>query len=75
MKQIPGVAWVALITAIIGWLQGDWFAGQVWVPIAVIALSAVAQLVSIFVVDRGSDRALRAINGEPSDLSRFFWGG
>ena len=73
LKTIPGAAWVALITAIIGWLQGDWFVGQAWVPIVVILLGALLQILRVYVLDQG-DGLLRHINREQSRVSRVFWG-
>ena len=38
--RVPGLAWVALIMAVVGWLQGEWFAGEPWVPGVVLMLTA-----------------------------------
>ena len=46
--RLPGVAYVALITVMIGWLQGDWFADQIWIPAAVIILGAIAKLIEVY---------------------------
>lgn len=48
--QIPGFVWVAvlaLIPLLVQWLQGEYFAGQTWVSIAVIALGALAKLIEV----------------------------
>ena len=39
--RVPGLAWVALIMAVVGWLQGEWFAGEPWVPGVVLVLTMV----------------------------------
>jgi hypothetical protein len=50
--RLPGTAWVALIVALIGWLQGDWFAGQLWVPAVVIVLGAATKLIETYAASR-----------------------
>jgi hypothetical protein len=56
--QLPGAFWVALVTAIIGLLQGDWFAGQMWVPGAVIALGAIAKIVEVYQAEQQAKRSI-----------------
>lgn len=73
LKTIPGVAWVTLITAIIGWLQGDWFADQPWVPIVVIVLSAIAQIIRVY-VPVTETRSLDLGRSKQGKLSRILWG-
>jgi len=49
--QVPGFLWTALLALIpllIQWLGGDYFAGQQWVPWAVVALGFIAKLVELY---------------------------
>lgn len=46
--RVPGVAWIALILAVIGWLQGDYFADQTWVPGVVLILTVVVKLLQMY---------------------------
>ena len=74
--KIPGAAWVALILAIIGWLQGDWFAGQEWVAGVVLGLGLVAKLIEVYIVKPPTVTSTRG-DARPagSRWLRVVWGG
>lgn len=67
--RIPGVAWVALIMALIGWIQGDWFAGERWVPLVVLALDFIAKGLQIY---WPSEERARSV--EQPSLWTVLWG-
>jgi hypothetical protein len=58
--RVPGLAWVALIMAVVGWLQGEWFAGEPWVPGVVLMLTAAAKLLQMYVWPDTTPPAARA---------------
>lgn len=70
--KVPGVAWVGLIMAVVGWLQGDWFAGQMWVPGVVIVLTAAAKLLQMYALHPEQTRAVEGV--ETHHALTFFWG-
>ena len=77
LKGVPGPAWVALVEAIIGWIKGDWFAGQEWVAIAAVVLSGLLQLLK-FYLERSAVRKYRRIEVPEAAgwrWYRFFVGG
>ena len=76
--RIPGAAWIALILAIVGWLQGDWFAGQEWVAGVVLILGLVAKLIEVYAVKPPTPLApeLRGLQAAAGDKwLRVFFGG
>lgn len=46
--RIPGVAWVALVMAVVAWLEGDWFQGEPWVPAVVLILTTAGKLLQMY---------------------------
>jgi hypothetical protein len=44
----PSTAVTALILALIGWLQGDFFAGKQWVPVAVLVLDFAVKVIQVY---------------------------
>lgn len=79
--RVPGVAWVALIMVFVAWLEGDWFAGEPWVPGAVLILTTVAKLLQMYVFAGENDQTITryatddAIGGAgPGRVFEFFWG-
>ena len=71
--RVTGLAWVALIMAVVGWLQGEWFAGEPWVPGVVLVLTAAAKLLQMYVwPDTPATRSASA--DTPGRAFQFFWG-
>ena len=70
--RVPGLAWVALIMAVVGWLQGEWFAGEPWVPGVVLVLTAAAKLLQMYVWPDTPTRSASA--DTPGRAFQFFWG-
>ena len=53
--QVPGfllTALLALIPLLVQWLGGDYFAGQAWVPWAVIALGFAGKLIEMLAAQK-----------------------
>lgn len=74
--QVPGFLWTALLALIpllVTWLQGDYFAGQQWVAIAIIALGALAKLIEVTRAPVAQARDVFAAPGR-STFSRFLLG-
>ena len=71
--RVPGLAWVALIMAVVGWLQGDWFAGEPWVPGVVIVLMAAAKLLQMYAL-QPQQLTRSAEDGKTHKALTFFWG-
>ena len=71
--KVPGVAWVGLIMAVVGWLQGDWFAGEMWVPGVVIVLTAAAKLLQMYAL-QPEQLPRSAEDGKAHHALTFFWG-
>lgn len=70
--RVPGLAWVALIMAVVGWLQGEWFAGEPWVPGVVLALTAAAKLLQMYVWTDAT--VTRSVSDDaPGRAFQFFW--
>lgn len=77
LHGIPGPAWVALVEAMIGWLNGTWFVGEQWAVIAVVVLSGVLQLLK-FYLERSAARKYRRVVTPESKAGvayRFLFGG
>lgn len=76
ITNIPGTAWVALITLISGWLSqyfGDW----AWTATAIVVLSMVANLIKLNTgetPDTGEQTRSLTPTTKPSALSTFLWG-
>lgn len=76
--KVPGVAWTALIIALVGVLN-SWLTDYVaapWVPLAVMALGIAAKAAEIYLSDRKTAAANRASEPVASHkIQRFFLGG
>lgn len=79
--HIPGAAWIALILAVIGWLQGDYFKDQAWVPGVVLVLGVVAKLLQMYlfaekygVTEHTQDDARGGYTESWFGWFRLFWG-
>jgi len=49
--QVPGFLWtavLALIPLLIQWIGGDYFAGQAWVPWAIVVLGFIAKAIELY---------------------------
>jgi len=59
--SLPGVAWTALILALVGVLQ-NWLTEWVkepWVPLAIMVLSLIAKGIDIYMSRRAANKAVR----------------
>lgn len=73
--RVPGPAWIALILALIGWLQGDWFAAEPWAAGVVLILATVAKLLQMYVfTERPPETRSAAGRYDGSRLFEFLWG-
>jgi len=83
MKKLPGTFWIALasalVSALIGFLQGEFSADLVWAPIAVIALEAIFKALEVAKDELpGADefgRRKAVVTSAHSKFDRWFWGG
>lgn len=68
--KIPGFVWtaiLALIPLLVQWLQGEYFAAQTWVSVAIIVLGALAKLLEVYRPAQPQARDM-----EPSSKARRF---
>ncbi|MBK8676997.1 MAG: hypothetical protein IPN27_11700 [Cellvibrionales bacterium] len=79
--HIPGAAWIAFILAIIGWLQGDYFKDEAWVPGVILVLGVVAKLLQMYIfaesygiTDDTTDDARGGYTDKWFSWMRLFWG-
>lgn len=78
--QIPGFLWtaiLALIPLLVGWLGGDYFAGQGWVAWVVIVLGGVLKALELYREQHGSQARMtsskRAAPPATEHPLRKFW--
>lgn len=82
MNRIPGVAWIALITGLISWLQ-MYFGNWEYTAGIVIVLGMIVNFIKVYFTEPdvpasqalGTARGLPGENvpGAPSKVSRFFF--
>ena len=77
--QVPGFLWtavLALIPLLITWIGGDYFAGQAWVPWAIVVLGFVAKAIELYRVSRKPAAGFEAYEDVPKSLraKRFLLG-
>jgi len=66
--RVPATLIVAIIVAIVGLLQGEWFAGEEWVPLVIIGLNAIAQMVEMMA---DKSKAVRSLGSRGWSFGRI----